>query len=234
MFIPTYLYQHNDGKEIELSIGKHHYKVMGKATEDDWFFAWTICYQIYVAQILRSKDNLTFYSNMPTATLWEEYDWVNHLDNRREGLTNIKMLQVFQHLIKGTLTLETIAVTKAFILAEMQTKDPDIDQKLYAKYIQIPLLDIYEQILQNNQDGYENAVYQALLLWKERYTMRYIDANREEQDAKNHSIGYWAIPIIAACAYAYDKGMSISNIETGYISEWMIKGDFSQMKLMVE
>lgn len=231
MFIPTYLYQYNDGKEIEFNIGKHHYKVIGQSAENKIFSASTILYLVFAAQILRSQEKLDFYSNIPTESLWEVYDWEN---NQRTGLTNIKMLQFFQHLIKGILTLDMIVTTKAFIVEEMQTKVPSIDQKLFAQYIQIPLLSIYEQILRNNQEGYEEAVYQAILLWKERFTMKYVNSYKEEKDARNDAMGYWALPIIAACAYAYDQGMPIPNIETGYLSDWMIRGDFSQVKLMVE
>ena len=98
----------------------------------------------------------------------------------------------------------------------------------------LPVLRIYHAVLSNDQDQYEQIVYEALLQWKEYYQQNYIDERGQEQDYTTEPGGFIANPILAACAFAYDRGMKLETVSSDYIPEWIIKGDFAGLELLVK
>lgn len=93
------------------------------------------------------------------------------------------------------------------------------------------MINIYYQIWENNQPGFEDSVRIALEKWKTYYTRVWVDENKEEQDRSLWGQGFLSLPITAACAYAYDRGLRLTSIESSYIPQWLIEGDFDGLSL---
>lgn len=62
---------------------------------------------------------------------------------------------------------------------------------------------------------------------------KYVE-NGQEFDHSTISSGYLALEIVAACAYAYDRGMKLNTVESDYIPKWMIEGNFDKFELLVK
>lgn len=233
LIIPNYLFFSGKGNKIQFKIGKHRFEDV--ADEDpnyeDWSIEAHLMYSYNIAIILRSGENINFHHTFLPEKFYEQELW-----NRkwRMTLSYVKIFDLLQHLDKGTATVAYIETIEKEIQDALLLKLPQDEDRINAIHVHLPLCNIYKQILRQDQDQYEEAVYEALLQWKIRYTMTYKDREKYDEDATWDPRGFWAFPIIAACAYAYDHGMSVPNIETGYLSDWMIRGDFSQVKLLVE
>ena len=232
----------NSGKSIRLQIADKTIDTVGQFNNDG-IGAANVIIGIQTALILRDSLVTSFYADIPL-TFTEQAN--------QEDIIYETMLIFYQVLIKGNGTQNEAQATyhhikkvlnweeyKRFIVIE------DFNQewvwkiifemrKQTAEYIFLPLLNLYHQILYNNQAGYELAVEQSLIKWKEYYTLRYKDENGEERDHSKLSDGYLSLPIVSACAYAYDRGLKLTNIQSDYIPEWMIEGKFEGMELLVK
>ena len=238
-------YNMNEGKSIKLTIVNKIVETTGKFNHVHSIGAGGVAAAILFATILRDRNSLDFYANIPFE--FTEKAPQHHL------LYEIRMA-LFQTLIKRIGNeheahgayyeynkLMNWDEFKKYInhvddfLTESVWHDHIFEgtQRL-GKYIFLPELAIYHSILHKDQESFEEAVYDALTKWKEYYTMKYTDSNGEEKDHSLLAEGYWAIPIIAACAFAYDRGMKLKNVESDYLCDWMIEGRFEGFELLIK
>lgn len=198
---------------------------------------------ICAAQILRDKEKLSFYADIPV-TFTEQAN--------QEDIIGELMMHFYQLLIKEEVTKDTAATV-------YQQITKLLDWEEYKQYIKVegfnslaiwedvfdarkpmveaqtlPVLLIYYYILTQDQAGYEEAVYEALLKWKTYFTLPKYTVNGQEIDHSTQSWGYLSLPIASACAYAYDRGMKLKTVESDYIPKWMIEGEFDGFELLVK
>ncbi|GAB3496841.1 hypothetical protein GCM10027341_16220 [Spirosoma knui] len=235
-------YTINDEKPVTLKIADKLIDTIGQFKNEN-IGAVNVISGIQMALVLRDNQALSFYADIPLAFTEQA---------NQEDIIYDTILLFYQVLINGNGTQNEAQATyhhlnkvlnweeyKRFITIE------DFNQewvwkiifemrKQTAEYVFLPLLNLYHQILHNNQAGYEVAVEQALLKWKAYYTLRYKDENGEEQDHSTLPEGYLSLPIVSACAYAYDRGLKLTNIQSAYIPEWMIERKFEAMELLVK
>ncbi|OIN57566.1 hypothetical protein BLX24_18955 [Arsenicibacter rosenii] len=107
-------------------------------------------------------------------------------------------------------------------------------RKEYVEAISLPVITIYHQIFQASQAGFEDAVRLALHQWKTYYTRIRIDENQEEEDRTLWGQGFLSLPITAACAFGYERGLTLSSLESDYIPQWLIEGHFNGIDLLVK
>lgn len=87
----------------------------------------------------------------------------------------------------------------------------------YLENLLQPRLQLWSAIIQKRQSDFDIALEKALdghkLYWGS-------EENRQKKS------GWISLPLLAACAYAYDHGMDL-NVESDYIPRWLVTGDFS-------
>lgn len=236
-------YVMNDGKAVTLQIADKAIETVGQFKNES-IGARNVMNGIVMALLLRDKKALDFYAQIPLSFT---------MQGNQEDLIWESMLLFYQVLIKGTGNEHEAhgayyEITKLLDWDEYKRtitqKDNfltmDVWQMLHkwrslmAQHITLPVLAIYHCILHKDQAAFEEAVYQALLKWKEYYTMQYVDEQGEERDHSIEPQGYLALPIAAACAYAHDKGIKLETVESDYIPKWMIEGRFEDFELLVK
>jgi hypothetical protein len=235
----------NDGKPIKLHIADKIVETTGKFNQTRSIGAIGVANSIRLAFILRDKEALAFYATIP-------FEFVER-EAQHHFIYEIPMA-LFQTLIKGIGNeheahgayfeyrkqldwnefKQYVTRTNDFLSIDIWHSIIFPSLKIQGELLVLPELAIYHSILHNDQDAFEEAVYDALTKWKEYFTMRYVDSSGEEQDHSLLSGGYWAIPIIAACAFAYDRGMKLKNVSSDYLCDWMIEGRFEGFELLIK
>lgn len=230
----------NEGKKVQFQIADRAIETVGKSMN---LSSYGVKTGIETSKILRDKQKLDFFSSVPVE--------VTEKGNQEDLVGEILML-FYQILIKGN-------GTKNEAIATYHHLEKQLDWNEYVKYViqegfndeyvwkqihkyrsweishkYLPVVNIYHHILNNNQLGFEDAVCEALLKWKEYYLMKYTDENQEERDHSTEPSGFLALPVIAACAYAYDRGMQLQTVESDYLCDWMIEGRFEGFELLVK
>ncbi|MEY3444020.1 MAG: hypothetical protein RLZZ519_2301 [Bacteroidota bacterium] len=81
----------------------------------------------------------------------------------------------------------------------------------------ISRIKLWEAILHDNQAAADNELLICLA------THCKVWGSKENSQDKN---GWISLPLLAACAYAYDHGMDL-NVESDYIPRWLVTGDFA-------
>lgn len=107
-------------------------------------------------------------------------------------------------------------------------------RKPKVEHTHVPVLRIYHAIFHKDQAQYETAVIAALEQWKAYFSIGEYELHGQEFDHSTDGEGFIALPIIAACAYAYDQGMKLETVESDYIPKWMIEGNFEGLELLVK
>lgn len=241
-----YKYAMNEDKPITIHIADKTIETIGKFEAGDYFAVsshFTLA-GFYTSIILRDTPTQLFFSDISLDFI----DTFGQEDNISET-----MVMFYQLLVKGIGTKDEAQGAYYHITQNLNWEE-------YRQYIKIegykseyiwkevlfknrvrtatsiflPVLNIYHQIFHQNQSGYEQAVYEALLKWKEHWTLKYLDENQEEWDLSTEPEGYIALPIIAACAYAYDRGMKLETVESDYLPKWMIEGKFDNFELLIQ
>ncbi|WP_428659612.1 Imm49 family immunity protein [Runella sp.] len=241
----NFLIRFNVGKPVQFAIADRQIETIGEFKNSEIGTGHVIA-GIAAARILRNQPFLDFYANIPV-TLTEQQN--------QEDIIGETMMYFYQTLIKGEADKDTAAVTHYHI-------NSFLDWEEYKKYIKVegynslpiwktvfdmrkpttascllPVLEIYHYILHKDQAGYEKAVYEALVKWKEYFTKpvyTYPDEPGREFDHSTYPQGYLALEIAAACAFAYERGMKLETIESDYIPKWMIEGRFEDFELLVK
>ncbi|MCU0439112.1 MAG: immunity 49 family protein [Raineya sp.] len=54
----------------------------------------------------------------------------------------------------------------------------------------------------------------------------------QREEIRSDPKGWLSMALIGACAIAYDKGMK-REVESDYIPNWIVKGDFEGLELVV-
>lgn len=232
----------NDSKPISFQIANCVIETTGKF-KNSGIGSWYVMQGIYAAQILRDQQALDLYAHIPVSfteqanqedLIWEIMLHFLQTVVQRKG-TKDEAAGAYHHIHKLLDWDEYKKYVKLESYNSVEVwKDVFAMRKPMAEYLLLPTINIYHYILYQNQAGYEQAVYDALLKWKEYYTMKYTDEHGEEQDHSTQPQGYLALPIAAACAYAYDKGMKLQTVESDYIPTWMIEGRFDEFELLVK
>lgn len=236
-----FTYTMNDGKPVTLTVANRQIEVMGKFS-DSRIGVNEVLEGIWTASVLRDKDSLAFYAQIPL-----------EFTEKAGGMEDILfelILLFYQGLIKGLdHPNEAVEIHNRLIdLQDWEEYRKYIDDKFSefefrymfkyrcweVTYIFLPVLNIYYAVLANRQEEYEKAVHEALLKWREYYSMQYLEPNGEESNHTSYSSGYIALPILAACAFAYDRGMTLQTVSSEYIPEWLIKGDFTGTELLIK
>jgi|GEM_PF-7121427 len=98
----------------------------------------------------------------------------------------------------------------------------------YLQSLFLPLVDIYLAAFLEQEDIFNQTLYDALVKHKAYY-------ESEENGESRSSLpqGWVSLPLTAACAIAHDRGMK-REVESDYIPEWLVKGEFEGLPLIVE
>jgi hypothetical protein len=102
------------------------------------------------------------------------------------------------------------------VLLEDWLSDSSGDGEAYRKMIKLPQGQLWHSLIAADKEKSETSLRQALESHK-----TFWGAKNMRQD-KN---GWISLPLIHACAYAYDHGMDL-NVESDYIPRWLVTGDF--------
>ncbi len=235
-------YSLNDGQTISLQIADKTIETIGKFEQNDnQTGAMNVVRGIELALILRDNEALDFYPTIP----FEFTEKASHEDIVVEIILGFFQLVLANKAYEATVPTVITEVRKHLEWSEYGKYVRRTDffddymwqyllghRKEKSEFLYIPLLKIYHYIIIGNQEGFENSVYEALKQWQIYYTKKYVEQG-EEFDRSFEPEGYWCIPVIAACAFAYDRGMKLENIESDYLCDWMIEGNFDEFKLLV-
>ena len=238
----NFLIRTNVGKPIQFTIADKSIETTGEFKNSEIGTGYVIT-GIAASRILRNQSFLDFYADIPV-TFTEQQN--------QEDIIWETMMYFYQTLIKGEADLNAAASThhhissfldwdeyKKYIKVEGYNslhiwKDVFEMRKVTVEAFLLPVLQIYHSILHQDQAGYEKAVYEALIKWKDYYTMPKYVENGQEFDHSTIPSGYLALEIAAACAYAYDRDMKLETVESDYIPRWMIEGRFEGFELLIK
>lgn len=232
----------NDQSSVLFTIANKQINTIGKFKNSE-IGAGFLIKGIETALILRNQQALSFYATIPV-TFTEQAN--------QQDLIWETMMYFYQTILKGKSNQDEAAAAYHHISTLLNWEE-------YKKYITVegfnslsvwklvfdsrkpiveslflPTLAIYEAILHQDQPGFNQAVYEALLKWQAYYTVpKFVYEDGQEVDRAYESDGYLALPIAAACAYGYDHGMRLDSVGSDYIPAWMIEGRFEDFSLLV-
>lgn len=232
-----------DGQPVSIQIADKTIETIGKfSPNDNETGAMNVVRGVELALILRDKEALNFYPTIP----FEFTEKAQHDDIIAEI-----MLIFFKMLAQNTADVSAAATTFQQVQAHNQWEEykkyvrytPFLNDSMWrylfghrqekVGFLYLPLLKIYFFILESKQPEFEESVYEALQLWQQYYTKKYTEQG-EEFDRSFEPEGYWCIPVIAACAFAYDRGLKLKNLQSDYLCDWMIEGRFEDFELLVK
>jgi hypothetical protein len=98
------------------------------------------------------------------------------------------------------------------------------------EYLKIPFLKVLKSVFEGDNASFNDYLLYVLEKHKEYFSTYSIIQGEPLADDPT---GWISLPLIAACAIAHDKGMK-REIESDYIPEWLVKGEFEGLKLVVE
>jgi|GEM_PF-4659313 len=237
----NFLVRLNAGKHVEFEIAGKTIETIG-TLENSEIGSGYVIRGIEAALVLRNQQALDLYASIPVSfteqanqedIIWETMMYFYQTLLKAEGDQNNAAAAHYQ--ISSLLDWEEY---KKYVKVEgynsidvwkdvFEMRKPVVESQI------LPVLKIYHRILHNDQQGYEQAVYEALLSWKQYYTMPKYELDGQQFDHSTEPQGYLALPICAACAYGYENGMRLSTVESDYIPKWMIEGQFEGMQLLV-
>lgn len=234
-------YTMNDCKPVTLTLVDRQIQTTGKF-KNDCINSTNVAEGILIALLLRDKTALNYLAQIPVSFTEQanQDDLLVEITMAfyqlvAKGNNSPKEAQATFYHIKEQFDWEVYKkyVTKEGFNQEWVWKIIFENRKEYAEFVSLPVINIYYQIWENSQAGFEDAVKIALEHWKVYYTRTWIDENKEDQDRSLWGQGYLSLPIAAACAYAHDRGMRLTTIESNYIPQWLIEGNFDGMELLI-
>jgi hypothetical protein len=230
----------HDRKPISFTIANKVFDIVGKFKNSEISSTFVI-QGIQTAMLLRDQNALDFYATIPV-TFTEQAN--------QQDLVLETMMYFHQTLVKGIENPDEAAAAYHHVSSQLEWDE-------YKKYIALegfntssvwkdvfearvpifkslflPVLAIYNHILNADQAAFEQAVHDALIAWKAYYTLpKFSYADGQEEDRATDPSGYFALPIAAACAFAFDRGMKLLTVKSDYIPIWMIEGRFDHYTL---
>lgn len=238
----NFLIRTNIDKPIQFTIANKSIETTGEFKNSEIGTGYVIT-GIAASRILRNQSFLDFYADIPV-TFTEQQN--------QEDIIGETMMYFYQTLINSGADINNAASAyhhissfldwdeyKKYIKvegfnSEKVWKIVFDSRKQTTEYFIFPILEIYHYILHQDQEGYEKAVYEALVKWKAFFTRPKYVEDGQEFDYSTSPSGYLALEIVAACAYAYDRGMKLNTVESDYIPKWMIEGNFDKFELLVK
>ncbi len=97
------------------------------------------------------------------------------------------------------------------------------------KYLKLPFLAVLQSVLEENETDFNKNLLIALESHKKYYGTCQI----EGETIHDKPEGWVSLWLTCACAIAHDKGMK-REVTSDYIPEWLVKGEFEGLELVVE
>ncbi len=208
-------------------------------------------YFVYLALILRDKEALAFYPQIQLQLKLEfqtdyddrhyeprsKYVWCNFLQaickgNTEDILSQIDFVFFFEDneakkVLSSYPTYDDFVAdtTTPFSTGYPTNKYQEADKEA----LQTPLLRVFQSIYQGDTEGFNKNLIIAL----EKHKLYYSSNDIYNESRNSDPYGWVSIPLVAACAIAYDKGMK-REVTSDYIPEWLVKGEFEGLELVVE
>ncbi len=98
-----------------------------------------------------------------------------------------------------------------------------------AEYLKLPYLLVLQSIFTHNEPDFNENLLVAL----ENHKAYFGNFLVEGEEIRNNCESYLSLPLMAACALAHDRGLK-REVESDYIPEWLVKGEFEGLTLVVE
>ncbi len=96
--------------------------------------------------------------------------------------------------------------------------------------LKVPFVLVLKSIFEQDEQGFN----QNLLIALEKHYDFYENYQRVSGESlRDLPEGWISLPLTVACAIAHDKGMK-REVESDYITEWIVKGEFEGLELVVE
>ena len=114
--------------------------------------------------------------------------------------------------------------------SEYSTGSPATDwEKEQTQALKLPLLAVLQSILDRDEVAFNEALLVALQKHKSYY-----EGEDEYRDTRTGlPEGWLSLPLIAACSLAHQRGL-LRSVTSDYIPEWMVRGEFEGLPLLVE
>jgi hypothetical protein len=210
-------------------------------------------YFVYLALILRDKEALAFYPQIQLQLKLQLQKEIGYDDRGYNPRSTYVWCNFLQAICKGN--TEDILSQIDFVLLfeenenkKVMFRGPNYDdfvtdnttpfssgfpptkyQKEYEEALQLPLLCVFQSIYQGDTESFNKNLVIAL----EKHKLYYSSNDIYNESRNSDSYGWVSIPLIAACAIAHDKGMK-REVTSDYIPEWIVKGEFEGLELVVE
>ncbi|MES2734175.1 MAG: immunity 49 family protein [Bacteroidota bacterium] len=178
---------------------------------------------IQTALILRNKKAMQFYATLQIRnSIPGRYYFVH--DRDFEHLLILLCGKANEEIQTHLLTMKSKDYLQSLLGLPFQTT-------YLIPYLQslfLPLIDVYLALLLGREDMFNETLYVALLKHKAYY-------ESEENGESRSSLpqGWVSLPLTAVCALAHDRGLK-REVESDYIPEWLVKGEFEGLALTVE
>ncbi len=102
-------------------------------------------------------------------------------------------------------------------------------QSELVKYLIIPAIEVFVCIFAKDEKGFNRNLLFAL----EQHKLYYESTDNSQETRRDKHEGWVSLLLTCACVIAHDKGMK-REVESDYIPEWLVKGEFEGLELVVE
>jgi hypothetical protein len=106
---------------------------------------------------------------------------------------------------------------EALILSDPD--EHDADRFDYLMYLKVPELNLYLLAFSNDNEGFNEALFEALENHKKFWS---------KKDNKNYAEGWISFPILCACLIAVNSKKYTIDVESDYLPMWLITGDMTE------
>ncbi len=208
---------------------------------------------VYLALILRDKKALAFYPQIQLQLKLQFQEDARYDDRHYDARSAYVWCNFLQAICKGNTEdiLSQIDFVFFFedneakkVLSSYPTYDDFVEdtttpfstgyptnkyQEADKEALQTPLLRVFQSIYKEDTEGFNKNLIIAL----EKHKLYYSSNDIYNESRNSDYYGWVSIPLIAACAIAHDKGMK-REVQSDYIPEWLVKGEFEGLELIVE
>lgn len=192
------------GKPVAVDLGDHRFEVIGQTSNayvdtDTWLNAY------FGAVIARDNAGIRTLCAVPES--------IHAQANLRPDTFDMAFVRALKGLYNPEVNIGQLLVDA------MEASDPDKlhrDRRDYATHVLYPQLPLYRCILSSDQAEFNEKLEQAVLEHKEFWGSK---------DRQYSPEGWISLPLIAACATAFDTKQFAMTFETDYIPDWLAKGE---------
>ncbi|MEH0154749.1 immunity 49 family protein [Limibacter armeniacum] len=150
-----------------------------------------------------------------------------------EDAISLVMVKLLREMLSHDMSGQFALLQEAKQTIKEHIGEMDKFREEYILWNDLPLLNVYAMIFGRDEEGYNKELAEALELHKEYWSQEVTHDNGHVELRHRDWKGWIAWRLVAAACIARSNGL-MTKIQTPYLPEWLLAGDFEGLPTTVE